>query len=580
MKLIEALEILRQPSPAARPFLRIYLACGFTPLHLQTFLAAELRRNMSSHGVEIQTGLFGDLSGNLERSEHSATDVVATVVEWADLDPRLSIRSLGGWRPADIPDIVDSAAEQLRRLLGILRRLSRSRPVVCCLPTLPLPPVFPPLLQESGAHELHLRGLIASFAADIASEPGVRVLNAQSLDERSPAGRRLDVKSELATAFPYTLEHAAAIAESLAVLIEDRQPKKGLITDLDDTLWAGLLGELGVEGVCWTLELQAQEHGLYQQLLASLAAAGVLIGVASKNDSALVDEAFRRRDLLLSGEAVFPFEVNWAAKSASVGRILKAWNIAPDSVVFVDDSAFEVAEVKAAFPAMECIVFPRGDHSEFWDFMRRLRGLFGKRSVSDEDALRMASIRSASATRDQEPVDSRGYSDEFLKSARGSLAFDWQKSPDARALELINKTNQFNLNGKRLNEAAFRRFLDDPATFLVTVSYKDRFGPLGKIASVLGRRDGRTLVVTGWVMSCRAFSRRIEHHCLAYLFDKFDAEKIVLEYEQTSRNSVFQEFLMAMNGITSQHARPEITQDLFLERSPALVHRVTESVDG
>jgi FkbH-like protein len=577
MKLIDALEILRQPSAGTR--LRVYLACGFTPLHLQTFLAAELRRNAPSQGIDIETGLFGDLLGNLTRSERSATDVVATLVEWADLDPRLSIRSLGGWRPSDIPDIVDAAAGQLTRLSGTLARVSHSRPVVCCLPTLPLPPVFPPSPDETSAYELRLRATIGSFAEEIAGEAGVRVLNAQSLDERSPAARRLDVKSELTTGFSYTLEHASALAASLAALIEDPPPKKGLITDLDDTLWAGLLGEVGVEGVCWTLELEAQEHGLYQQLLASLAASGVLIGVASKNDASLVDEAFGRSDFLLPRDAVFPVEVNWGAKSASVGRILEAWNIAPDSVVFVDDSPFEAAEVKAAFPDLECIVFPRGDHREFWEFMRQLRRLFGKRTISDEDALRMASIRSAHAI-PGEPVDSDGYSDEFLSSAEGSLEFEARKAPDARALELINKTNQFNLNGKRLNEAAFRTFLAEPATFLVTASYKDRFGPLGKIASVLGRQDGGTLIVTRWVMSCRAFSRRIEHHCLAYLFDKFGADKIVLEYEETPRNSVFQEFLASVNGTAWGPADPEITHDMFRERCPALVHRVTESVDA
>jgi FkbH-like protein len=577
MKLIDALEILRQPSAATR--LRVYLACGFTPLHLQTFLAAELRRNVPSQAVEVETGLFGDLLGNIARSERSATDVVATVVEWADLDPRLSLRNLGGWRPADIPDIVDSAAGQLARLSRTLRGLSQSRPVVCCLPTLPLPPVFPPSPDESSTHEHRLRAMIGSFAAEITGEAGVRVLSAQSLDERSAPARRLEVKSELTTGFPYTLEHASAVAESLAALIEHPPPKKGLITDLDDTLWAGLLGEVGVEGVCWTLELEAQEHGLYQQLLASLAASGVLIGVASKNDASLVDEAFGRSDFLLPGDAVFPVEVNWGAKSASIGRILEAWNIAPDSVVFVDDSPFEAAEVKAAFPDLECIVFPRGDHREFWEFMRRLRRLFGKRAISDEDALRMASIRTAHAMRG-EPVASDGYSDEFLQSAEGSLEFEALTAPDARALELINKTNQFNLNGRRLKETAFRGFLAQPSTFLVTASYKDRFGPLGKIASVLGRHDGRTLFVARWVMSCRAFSRRIEHHCLAYLFEKFGADRVVLEYEQTPRNSVFQEFLASVNGTASAAADPEITHEVFRDRCPALVHRVTERADA
>ena len=576
MKLIEALKILREPAPEAGTNLCAYLACSFTPLHLQTFLAAELRRREPSRAIDVPTGLFGDLGGNLERVQAADADVVAAVVEWPDLDPRLGIRSLGGWGVDDVPDILETASARLGLLAEILRGMSRATPVVVSLPTLPLPPLFSSVAQESHAHEVALRSLVGSFAADLVSAPGVRIVNQQSLDEASAPASRLDVKSELTTGFPYTLQHAAALAEHLAVLLVRPQPKKGLITDLDDTLWAGLLGEVGVDGVHWSLEREAQEHGLYQQLLASLASAGVLIGVASKNEPELVQEIFSRDDLLLRQDAIFPFEVSWGSKAAAVARILGVWNIAPDSVVFVDDSAIEVAEVQAEFPEMECVVFPRDDPAELWAFLRHLRSSFGKSEISEEDTLRLASIRSSQEIRKREPVDVLGYSDSFLSSADGVVTFDVRKSPDARALELINKTNQFNLNGRRLDEPAFRRLLEDPASFIVTASYKDRFGPLGKIASILGRREESTLVVTDWVMSCRAFSRRIEHHCLAFLFDTFDVERIVLEYSETPRNSVFREFLVTLNGASSADDRPEVTRDGFREHAPALVHSVTE----
>ena len=113
------------------------------------------------------------------------------------------------------------------------------------------------------------------------------------------------------TGFPYKLPYTSTFARMLASLVSNRAPKKGLITDLDDTVWSGILGEVGVDGINWTLEHHSQVHGLYQQFLSSLASAGVLIGVASKNDPALVQEAFARKDLLLQKENVFPFEVHW-----------------------------------------------------------------------------------------------------------------------------------------------------------------------------------------------------------------------------------------------------------------------------
>src|ERR1700733_6194603 len=108
MKLIEALELLKQPLPSEAPPLGVFLACGFTPLHLQTFLAAQLRRELPGRNVRIDTGLFGDLIGNIQRLDPSGVHaLVVVVVEWADLDPRLGIRSLGGWRPSVLQDIFD-----------------------------------------------------------------------------------------------------------------------------------------------------------------------------------------------------------------------------------------------------------------------------------------------------------------------------------------------------------------------------------------------------------------------------------------------------------------------------------------
>jgi hypothetical protein len=94
LKLIEALELLKLPAPAETRPLRVFLACGFTPLHLQTFLAAHLRVLFPDRGVDITTGLYGDLQGNLERLDPMGFDALAVVVEWSDLDLRLGLRNL------------------------------------------------------------------------------------------------------------------------------------------------------------------------------------------------------------------------------------------------------------------------------------------------------------------------------------------------------------------------------------------------------------------------------------------------------------------------------------------------------
>ncbi|HTQ58921.1 MAG TPA: HAD-IIIC family phosphatase [Candidatus Solibacter sp.] len=579
MNLIDALEILKQPIPQGAPRLKVFLACGFTPLHLQTFLAAHLKKRLGSRCVEIKTGLFGDLVGNIERLEPSSYDALLVVIEWQDLDPRLGIRTLGGWPATDLPDIVKSVDRALGRLHQALRQASSSIPAMVCPPTLPLPPLFTNPTVHASVHELRIRQSVAAFASSISNKPNIKIVNTQNLDELSPPHSRLDVQSELLAGFPYKLPHASAVAESFAALMQTPVPKKGLITDLDDTVWAGILGEVGVNNISWHLDRHTHIHGLYQQFLSSLASAGVLLAIASKNDPMLVEQALERKDLIISKDVLYPIEAHWARKSESVQRILKVWNISHDSVVFIDDSPMEVAEVKNAFPRMECIVFPKTDHQAVWQLLRRLRDLFGKTFISEEDAIRLKSIRGAEALRESGGLAGASL-DDFLESAGALMRFNFEKdASDHRAFELINKTNQFNLNGKRLAEAAWIAYLNDPAGFLMTVSYEDKYGPLGKIAVLLGRVNESAIRIDFWVMSCRAFSRRIEHQSLKKLFEKFGAEEISFDYQATPRNGPLQEFLSGLGELTVT-SELRLSREVFEERSPSLFHRVEEVVNG
>jgi FkbH-like protein len=576
MKLIEALEILRRPIAELSGGITVVLACGFEPLHLRTFLAASLRTAQESP-VDVATGLFGDLYGNIERIDPTRTHTLIVVVEWQDLDARLGLRSVGGWRPADVGDILKNVSDSAQRLQQAVSAAAKRVSAVICLPTLPLPPLFPTRPDQAGAMELSLRRMVASLAEELSQQRGVQIASGQLLDELSPMAGRYDVKGDVSTGFPYTLSHASAAAGLIAGLIRQRPPKKGLITDLDDTLWAGIAGEDGAEGVTWTLECKTHLHGLYQQLLASLAAAGVLIGVASKNDPATVERVFQRKDLLIGKDDIFPVEANWARKSESVRRILATWNIGAEAVVFIDDSPMEVAEVQAAFPEMECLVFPHQDYVAFLRMMRDLRDSFGKPDVTEEDALRLSSIRNSSIWRDISDSPS-GAPEDFLKAAQGCVTIDIVQSwEDTRAFELVNKTNQFNLNGRRFTEQEWKSYLSNPAAFLLTASYGDKYGRLGKIAAMLGITDGRNARVDAWVMSCRAFSRRIEYQCLQSAFTALQVDEIQFSFKDTGKNVPLQQCL---HGLFRSELTPgqSITCAQFAGVAPALVHRVEETV--
>jgi len=573
MKLIEALNILKAPFPDGMTPWNVALVCGFTPAHLETFLAAQLRSLAAERRPVIQSGLYGDCVGNLERLATAPPDAAAVVLEWPDLDQRLGLRHLGGWTVKSSGDILQTVRARLLRLSDAVLRLAAAAPVVLCGPTLPIPPVGYSPVGQAGAFDLALRESLAAFAARVASMPGVRIVNPQLLDELSPHRDRLDVRTELSSGFPYRLAHASAVAQLLAPLLSPPSPKKGLITDLDDTVWRGILGEVGPDGVTWDLDHHSQIHGLYQQLLDSLADAGVLIAVASKNDPSVVKQAFDRADLILSRERVYPVESGWGPKSQAVARILQKWNIGGDSVVFVDDSPMELAEVRASHGDVECVLFPRDDEQAAYELLKHLRGLFGKSAVTAEDGLRLESLRSSAEIFGSNPNGNTS-PDQFLEQAEAEITVDFRKDQeDPRALELINKTNQFNLNGRRFSDREWAAHLSAVDTFLLVVSYKDKFGPLGKIAVLTGRRDGAKLAVQQWVMSCRAFSRRIEHQCLAILFESFAVEEISFDFQATPRNGPLRDFITELTG-TPPLTECRIGRSLFQASCPPLHHQI------
>jgi FkbH-like protein len=276
----------------------------------------------------------------------------------------------------------------------------------------------------------------------------------------------------------------------------------------------------------------------------------------------------------LKPDAFFPVCANWEPKSESVARILRTWNIGEEAVVFVDDSPMELDEVKRSFPGIVCREFPKNDPAKLWHLLAELRDLFGKPQLMEEDRLRQTSIR-ASATI-QEMGASAG-APEFLGTLGATVTLDWRLDPsDKRPLELINKTNQFNLNGRRIGEAEWRRCLEDPNAVMAVASYTDKFGPLGKVAVVLGTKDQSTVKVSHWVMSCRAFSRRLEHHTLEGLFRATKAEGIEFSFEATDKNRPLQEFFRTAGICPDVQGRYRLSRDGFSTPGGALPHQVVD----
>lgn len=581
MTISEALEISRAKTPDPQQQFEVALACSFTPLHLQTFLAAHLKLRKPALAIKIRPGVFGDLAGSIESLSKEPVNAVAVVLEWQDIDPRLGYREAGNWGPALEGDILQPASAALRRIEAAIGRVADSVPVAVSLPALPFPPAFHTAPWQASEAELLVRQEVSGLAVRLSRKPNLKLLSADWLDETAPMSQRLDLKSDLLIGSPYTLGHADAVASALARLLLPAQPLKGIITDLDNTFWNGLVGEVGPEEVRWDSASSYHLHGLYQKVLCALAGEGTLVAVASKNDATVVGEAFKREDLLIPAEKIFPIEVHWAPKSESVGRILKAWNVSADAVAFVDDTPLELAEVATAHPGITCLQFPTGDYKGVLALLKEMRAIFGKSAgsggLTDEDRIRLESIRQGATF--QKEVERVGDAGDFLRQVQAVVTIESDISPsNPRILELVNKTNQFNLNGVRYTPAEWERNCAKSNSFLIAVKYEDKFGPLGTIGVIQGHETDRGLEVDTWVMSCRAFSRRIEHQCLKALFERFQVSRIQFRLVPTPKNGPAREFFGTFLGEAPQAAFV-IPRDRFEALCPTLYHRV-EQITG
>jgi FkbH-like protein len=564
--------LVRQRQETARKR-KVALICGFEPLHLGTFIQGYIAQRFEAEGAEIETGLYGDLEGSLAGASRSESEAAVVVLEWSALDSRLGLRSSGGWGLSVQPDILESCRQRFARLRGGLEALASRMPVVVVAPTLPLLLLGHTPGSRLSQPELELQRQLAAFLAEAAGLVRVSVLNPAKLDKLSPLATRSDPRMELNAGFPYSLGHASILAGQIVEALFPSAPMKGLITDLDGTLWSGIVGEAGVQGVSWSLSEHAQIHGLYQQLLKHFSEMGVLLAIASKNELTVVKETLRRDDLYLPGSAFYPVRADWGAKSRHIGEILRAWNIGPDSVVFVDDSAMELDEVKAAFPSMTCLQFPTKQPAASVALFEQLRDLFGKAAVNPEDTLRQASIQAGEVFRESAQNPDSG---DFLRSLKGRVTFDNRRNAaNQRLLELINKTNQFNLNGIRLTEGEWLRRLADPASFAIGIAYEDKLGPLGVIGVVAGKQAAGRIEISTWVMSCRAFSRRIEFHTLQHLFAVSGAESISLAFQATERNPPLQEFLRTIGLAADGTKDLVLSRDEFMGAQYELPHRVS-----
>lgn len=579
--LLHAMEIIKNNRDLnGEPTLHGGLFCGFTPLHLKTFFYAALCEQLPNKRVVLNEGVYGDLLGSLlkQKDEGGSLDFITVAMEWEDFDARLGLRSIAGWSVNSYEDMLSSVRMKAALFRSCFEQLSKRQRVVVSLPVSPFLPLHFSSPGEVSLWEGELKNVLSLFGASLLSFKNLHIIDAEVLTLHSSYISRYSAESHLAYGFPYSIAFSSALGKQLAAAVASPQPLKGIVVDLDETLWKGILGENGIYGVSWDLDGNSHMHGVFQAFLQSLADSGILVAVASKNDPALVESLFTKRNPLLKRDSIFPLIANWGRKSVSIGRIIKSWNIGDDAVAFVDDSPLELAETQSEFPGLRTFRFPTGKPDEILTLIRDLRSLFAKDTITKEDKIRLESLKQLEKISVLSSVSEEGYED-VLRESRPKIALKTLSAEgDERAFELLNKTNQFNMNGLRVSDGEWKALCSHENGLVIVAAYEDKFGPLGKITVMAGIHDGERMDLSSWVMSCRAFGRRIEYFLLDYVFQKYGVKNVSLQYVKTERNGPFLDFLTGSGAIETDEGMV-ISREAFYERLPNLYHEAGEEVE-
>ncbi|HEY0797255.1 MAG TPA: HAD-IIIC family phosphatase [Acidisarcina sp.] len=412
-------------------------------------------------------------------------------------------------------------------------------------------PVFPPLLgSNEHQHPNSRHSLISQVNRDIRAASAAENVALLSVDMFAHMeGLNTWFSRELWHRFKQEIhpsvshfygEHVARIIASIRGL-----SYKCLVLDLDNTLWGGVIGDDGLDGIHL-----GQGHAVgeafvsFQKYVKALGERGIILAVCSKNDLANAQSPFEQHtEMILRTGDIACFVANWEDKASNLRKIAGTLNIGLDSIVFADDNPFERNLVRRELPMVAVPELP--EEPALYESMLAAAGYFEAISITGEDQERNRLYRE-NAQRERVREASTDMSS-YLKSLDMKLLWStFDASSLARVTQLINRSNQFNLTTRRYTYDEVKAMLSDPAVITLQLRLTDAFGDNGLIGVVVGRMtDHQVLEIDTWLMSCRVLGRQVEEATLNLLVEQAST------HGATSLTGFY--FPTAKNGMVKLH---------------------------
>lgn len=338
------------------------------------------------------------------------------------------------------------------------------------------------------------------------------------------------------------------MAEMIKFLIgnEKKVRKKCVILDLDNTLWGGVIGEVGQNGIDLSRFKEGSRYYDFQKQFLRMKEKGILLAICSKNNLQDALEGLRHPDMVLRETDFVSIKANWEPKSGNILEIAKELNIGLDSIVFVDDNPVEREEVKTVLPEVCCPDFPE-DTACLEEFANQLYLKYFYMDKTSEEDRQKTQMYQQNALR-EDLKRKLGNIEDFIKDLKIRIMVQEAKGENiSRIAQLTQKTNQFNLTGNRYNEAEILELIHGDNTDVFFGEVADRIGNNGIcLVCILRYTDTEALIDT-FLMSCRVMGKQIEYYFMDYIIHsmkKRGIKKIIGIYKKTEKNMPCQEFLL------------------------------------
>jgi len=395
--------------------------------------------------------------------------------------------------------------------------------------------------------------------ARCAAEEGILLIDVaaksarEGIDAWFDVARWLQGKMEIA---PGAAPHYGDLLARLVAATRGRS-RKCLVLDLDNTLWGGVIGDVGIDGIVLGEGSALGEAYLAMQRYAKrLSERGIILAVCSKNDPAIAEAAFRDHpEMVLKRTDVAAFVANWGDKAENLRTIAAQLNIGLDSLVFVDDSPAERARVRESLPMVAVPELP--DDPARYVRVLADAGYFEAVSFTAEDRIR-AKAYSANAQREAARSVAQSMRD-FLQGLQMTAEYGQARPVDLpRITQLLNKTNQFNTTTRRYTPEEVLQLAMSADACVLQFRLRDRFGDNGLVSVMILRPapdDAAALEIDNWVMSCRVFGRQLEEEAMNIAVETArarGARVLRARYVPTDRNGVIAGLFESL-GFTREH---------------------------